>query len=413
MQAPRIDGERLWSSLVETAQFGATSGGGVSRLALGTADKQARDWLAHDCAELGGRLTIDEVGNMFARFDGADATLDPIAMGSHLDTQPMGGRFDGILGVLGALEVLRTLKASGRQTRHPLLLVNWTNEEGARFSPAMLGSGVHVGTFDVAYALNRRDDVGVAFAAALDQIGYRGPLAAGATRIGAMFELHIEQGPVLEARNIPIGVVEGVQAIRWFEAKIAGRAAHAGSTPMSLRQDALVVAARLVLAVKDLAMRFVPGLATVGILEAHPGSANVVPGAVRLTIDIRHPDDDELDRMEMVLRQLVPELASVGQVELAETWRSPAVSFDPDCIAAVERAAGRAGLASHRMISGPGHDAAYVARIAPTAMIFVPCQGGVSHNEAEFATQRDCAQGAQVLLEAVLDYDSRAPGLVT
>ena len=404
-----IDSQRLWDDLMETAKIGGTPKGGIRRLTLSEEDREIRDWFKARCEELGCRVTIDEVGNMFALRPGRRDDLAPIAIGSHLDTQPTGGKFDGVLGVLAGLEALRTLHQAGYETNAPLLLANWTNEEGGRFSPAMLGSGVHAGVFDRAYADAREDAEGEIFGASLDAIGYRGPLPAGQTRIGAMFELHIEQGPILEAEAKTIGIVTGVQGIRWYDVDVTGRESHAGSTPMRLRRDALTAAAAFITAIDSLARQRPDAVATVGTAVLHPASRNVIPGHVRLSLDLRHPKAEELAALEADARAVLADIAAAHQVETAieEIWDSPPVAFDADCIASVRKAAADAGLPARDIVSGAGHDAAYIARVAPTTMIFVPCAGGLSHNEAEDASQADCAAGAQVLLQAVLDYDRR------
>jgi N-carbamoyl-L-amino-acid hydrolase len=405
-----IDARRLWESLTETAAIGGTAKGGIRRLTLSDEDRRVRDWLKAQVQALGCRLVVDEVGNMFAERPGRRDDIPPIAMGSHLDTQPTGGKFDGVLGVLAGLEVLRTLHGLGYETNAPLMLVNWTNEEGSRFAPAMLGSGVHAGVLDRAYADSREDRQGVTFATALEQIGYRGEAQAGAVRFSAMFELHIEQGPILEAEGKAIGVVQGVQGMRWFDVELTGCEAHTGSTPMTMRRNALLGAARLVEEVDAIAHAHAPAaVGTVGLIEASPNSRNVIPGHVFLTVDVRHPEDTVLDRMEAKLRDAVPRVAaSLGlTAELARVSNSAPVRFDPDCIAAVRAGAERAGATTRDMVSGAGHDAVHTARIAPTTMIFVPCAGGLSHNEAESTTPEECATGAQVLLNAVLAYDRR------
>jgi N-carbamoyl-L-amino-acid hydrolase len=410
MQNLTIDPQRLWDTLMETARIGGTPKGGICRLTLTDLDRQVRDWFRAECERLGCTVVVDEVGNMFATRPGRRTDLPPVAIGSHLDTQPTGGKFDGVLGVLGGLEVLRTLHALGYETNAPLMLVNWTNEEGSRFAPAMLGSGVHAGVFDRAYADAREDRQGVRFADAIEAIGYRGDVPAGSTPIGAMFELHIEQGPILEAEGKTIGVVTGVQGMRWYEATVTGRDAHTGSTPMRLRKNALVGAARLVEAVDRIAHDHAPdAVGTVGLIEAKPNSRNVIPGEVFLTVDFRHPEDAVLDRMEAALAEAMREIpAALGLgIEWRKVWDSPAVRFDPDCIAAVREGAAKAGFAMRDMVSGAGHDAAYIARVAPTTMVFVPCAGGLSHNEAESTSFDECAAGAQVLLNAVLSYDQR------
>lgn len=402
-----IDAERLWSDLVETARIGGTPKGGIRRLALGEEDRRVRDWFRTQCEKLGCAVAVDEVGNMFATRPGRDNTLPPIAIGSHLDTQPTGGKFDGVLGVLAGLECLRTMHAAGYETHAPVMLVNWTNEEGSRFAPAMLGSGVHAGVFDRNYADTRSDTEGVSFAEAIEAIGYRGERKVGSTAIGAMFELHIEQGPILEAEGDTIGIVTGVQGMRWYDVEITGRESHAGSTPMRMRRDALPAAAALVLAVQGAARGLPDAVATVGTISVHPSSRNVIPGAATLTVDLRHPRADALGRLEAEIEQALAAICEEHGVTgtLTRIWDSPPVPFDPACLASVRHAAGSLGYRMRDIVSGAGHDAAYVARIAPTAMIFVPCAGGLSHNEAEDASFDDCRAGAQVLLQAVLDYD--------
>jgi N-carbamoyl-L-amino-acid hydrolase len=405
-----IDAARLWDALMETARIGGTVKGGIKRLTLSDEDRRIRDWFKARCEAMGCTVSVDEVGNMFALRPGRRADLPPIAMGSHLDTQPTGGKFDGVLGVLGAIEVMQTLIDAGVETQAPLMIVNWTNEEGARFAPALLGSGVHAGVFDRAYADSRQDGEGVTFGEALDAIGYRGDVPAGATHFGAMFELHIEQGPILEAQGKPVGIVQGVQGMRWYEVTLTGREAHAGPTPMELRHDALIGAARAVQAVRAVALAHKPAVGTVGILEARPGSRNVIPGEVFFTIDLRHAQDGVIDMMENEVRAAIETISAEEGLSVAfeRIWNSKAVPFDAGCIAAVRKGAARAGLPSHDIVSGAGHDSAYIARIAPTAMIFVPCAGGLSHNEAESTTREECAAGTQVLLNAVLAYDERA-----
>jgi len=404
-----INPQRLWDMLMDTAKFGATAKGGVRRLTLTDLDRQVRDWFKSECEALGLTVTVDEVGNMFALRPGRRGDLAPIAMGSHLDTQPTGGKFDGILGVLGGLEAMKTLVDLGYETNAPVMLVNWTNEEGSRFAPAMLGSGVFAGVFDRAYADAREDRDGVTFGDALDAIGYRGDVPAGAVPMSAMFELHIEQGPILEAEGKVIGIVEGVQGIRWYDCTVTGQEAHTGSTPMLLRRNALLGAAKLFDAVDRIAKAYPPAVGTVGLVEVRPNSRNVIPGEVFFSIDFRNPDAAVLDRMEADLAAAVEMLAAEGglAVEWKRIWQSPPVAFDAGCIAAVAEGAETAGLAARRIISGPGHDAAYIARLCPTSMIFVPCKDGISHNEAESSTFEECAAGAQVLLNAVLAYDRR------
>ena len=405
-----VNAERLWATIMETAQIGGTPKGGIRRLTLTDLDRQVRDWFRAACEAAGCSVTIDEMGNMFARRPGRDNTLPPVSIGSHLDTQPTGGKFDGIIGVLSGLEVLRTLNDLQIETNAPIEVVNWTNEEGSRFAPAMLASGVFAGVFDRAYADSREDREGKTFGAELERIGYRGTETCGARTFGAHFELHIEQGPILEAEGKTIGIVTGVQGMRWFEVTVTGRESHAGSTPMPLRHDAMLAASRMIQAVSDTALRHGPaGVGTVGLVECRPNSRNVIPGDVFFSIDFRHPDDAALAVMEAEIRVLIAEIAKSAGVEAAieRVWDSPAVRFDADCIDAVRRAAAAQGFPAREIVSGAGHDAAYVARVAPTSMIFVPCEGGLSHNELEKTEPEQVTAGANVLLRAVLDTDQR------
>jgi beta-ureidopropionase / N-carbamoyl-L-amino-acid hydrolase len=406
MRNLKIDAERLWGGLMETAAIGATPKGGICRLTLTDLDRAVRDWFRSQAQALGCRVTVDDMGVMFARRDGQH-DVPPIAMGSHLDTQPTGGKFDGVLGVLGALEALRALVEAGYETHAPIEVINWTNEEGSRFAPAMIASGVFGGVFTRDWAAARTDRAGVRFGEALEAIGYRGGERCGAHPLSAFFELHIEQGPILEAEAKEIGVVTGVQGMRWFEATIVGQESHTGTTPMDRRKNALLGAARLIERVDAVARAKPRAVGTVGLMEVKPNSRNVVPGEVFLTIDLRHPETAVLDAMERAVMQAVREvcdpLGLAGTV--TKIWDEPPTRFDPGCIAAVRRAAETSGYSFRDMVSGAGHDSVYVARVAPAAMIFVPCRDGISHNEAEFSSKEQCAAGAQVLLQAVLDYD--------
>lgn len=405
-----IDAERLWGELMETAAIGGTAKGGICRLTLTDLDRQVRDWFKARCEALGLSVMVDDMGTMFARRAGQRSDLAPIALGSHLDTQPTGGKFDGVLGVLGALEAMRTLVEAGYETYAPIEVVNWTNEEGSRFAPAMTASGVFAGVFTRDWAMSRADRDGTTFGAALEAIGYLGTEPCGQHPLSALFELHIEQGPLLEAEDREIGIVTGVQGLRWYEVTVVGQDAHTGATPMHIRKDALVGAARLIERVGDIARAHAPlAVGSVGMAEVKPNSRNVVPGEVFFCVDLRHPEAAVLDSMQQML---VASLAEVcDPLGLTVTMNciadSPPVRFDADCIAAVRQGAETSGFSARDIVSGAGHDAAYVARVAPTAMIFVPCRGGISHNEAEFSSKEQCAAGAQVLLQAVLDYDRR------
>ena len=406
----RVDGARLWRTIMETAQIGGTPKGGVNRQALTDLDGEVRHQLIAWAKAAGCTVSIDQVGNIFARRPGRDPSLPPVAVGSHLDTQPTGGKFDGILGVLAGLELIRTLNDAGYETEAPIELINWTNEEGARFAPAMLASGVFTGRFTLDYALDRPDRDGKRFGDELKRIGFAGETPAGDHKLAAFFELHIEQGPILEAEEKTIGVVTGVQGIRWYSFSVIGQDSHAGTTPMDHRHDAFQGLARFAVALDRIAREEGGGaVATIGVVEVVPGSTNVVPGLATATIDLRHPDDAALDRMEAAFRAAADEIAQALAIGITfdTTWAAPAVKFDNDCIAAVRAAAAASGHGYRDIVSGAGHDAAHLAAVTPTAMVFVPCAGGISHNEAESITEADAAAGANVLLQAVLSAANR------
>ncbi len=407
-----INGERLWNTIDETAQFGGTKGGGVTRLALTDADRQVRDWFARQCQAVGGSVTVDDMGNMFARRPGRDNSLPPVAVGSHLDTQPSGGRFDGIVGVLAGLEILRTLHDAGYTTDAPIEVINWTNEEGSRFSPPMISSGVFGGFFRKDYAYSRQDSSGLKLGEELERIGYKGKIKCGDHKLGAYFELHIEQGPVLENERKVIGIIAGAQGMRWYEVTVTGRESHAGSTPMPLRRDAMLACARVVEVVNHIALKHPPGVATVGLVRVKPNSPNVVPGSVLFSVDLRYPEASVLQQMEDELREALAKVASAMNIKtkLETTWDSPAVQFNETCIGAIRDFVKSGGYSYHDMISGTGHDAVYVSRVAPTAMIFIPCREGIGHNELEYAKPEDITVGANVLLHAMLRYNTILSG---
>src|SRR4051794_11889123 len=407
MQNLKSDCERLWDELMETAQIGGMPKGDICRLTLTDLDRQVRDWFRARCEALGCSGTIDDMGAMYARRPG-QRDIPPIAMGSHLDTQPTGGKVDGGLGGLGALEALRTLVQAGYETYAPIEVINWTNEEGSRFAPAMVASGVFAGAFARDWAIAREDREGMTFGAALEQIGYKGTEPCGRHTISAFFELHIEQGPILEAEEREIGLVTGVQGMRWYEVTVTGEPAHTGATPMRLRKNALLGAARLVERINAIAEGHAPAaLGAVGLMEVRPNSRNVVPGEVFFCVDLRHPDASVLHGLEAEYTASLREICDPLGLSATSTriWDQPPVRFDAGCVASVRRAAALSGYSAQEIISGAGHDAAYVSRVAPTSMIFVPCRDGVSHNEAEYTSKEQCAAGAQVLLQAVLDYD--------
>ena len=401
-----IDGRRLWDTLMEMAQIGPTEKGGNCRLALTDLDREGRDLFVRWCHEAGCTTRVDQMGNIFARRPGRDDGLPPVMTGSHLDTQPTGGKFDGVYGVLAGLEVIRTLNDHGIETEAPVEAVVWTNEEGARFPPAMIGSGVYAGVFDLAYGHGRTDPDGLTLGAELERIDYKGAEPCGGRPLKAYFEAHIEQGPILEAEELPIGVVTGAQGQRWFEVTVTGSESHAGTTPMPRRKDALAGAALMVAEVSRVALDRAPdAVATVGVLQSSPNSRNTVPGKVFFTIDLRHPDDDALSDMSAALGAACARIAEERGLDLAfeEIWYFPPIPFDADCVAAVRQGAAALGYGHRDIVSGAGHDACNVARVAPTAMIFVPCKDGLSHNELESATPEDLAAGCNVLLHAMLE----------
>ncbi len=402
-----INAERLWDSLMEMAKIGATEKGGNCRLALTDLDRQGRDLFVRWCEEAGCTVTVDRMGNIFARRPGRNNDLPPVVAGSHLDTQPTGGKFDGVFGVLAGLEVVRTLNDYNYETDAPVEVAVWTNEEGSRFAPAMVASGVFAGVFDLEYGLARADLDGHTMGDELARIGYAGEAECGGRPFAAFFEAHIEQGPILEAEEKTIGVVGGAQGQRWYEITMTGMEAHAGPTPMPSRRDALVGAARVVQEVNRIGHAHQPhACATVGLMQVRPNSRNVIPGQVFLTVDFRHPDDDVLGRMDAELRAFCDKVAAENRLDCAldQIWYSPPVVFDEGCVGAVRRAAEEAGYAHMDIVSGAGHDACYISRVAPTGMIFVPCENGISHNEEENAKPEDLAAGCTVLLHAMLDH---------
>lgn len=411
-QPPSINADRLWASLMEMAEIGATPAGGVSRLALTELDRQGRDLFVRWAREAGCSVRVDAMGNIFARRAGRQDHLAPVLTGSHGDSQPAGGKFDGIYGVLAGLEVLRTLNDLDIQTERPIEVVNWTNEEGSRFAPAMISSGVFAGVFDLEYGLSRADAAGITIGEALQEIGYAGPHPVGGNAIHAAFELHIEQGPILEAAGIDIGVVTGAQGQRWFEVELAGRSAHAGTTPMSHRLDAGLGMARVMERVNQLGVeQGEEGRATVGWVNLYPNSRNVVPGRALFSVEFRHPDEAVLEVLEARLREGVQAIASgigLGH-EVRRIFQYSPIAFDEDCVSKVAEAAATFAYSQKRMISGAGHDACYLNRVAPTAMIFIPCVDGLSHNEAEHSHPHWCAAGANVLLGAMLSKASEVP----
>jgi N-carbamoyl-L-amino-acid hydrolase len=402
----RVNGDRLWDSLMEMAKIGATAKGGVKRLTLTDLDRESRDLFAKWGAEAGCTLTVDQMGTMFLRRPGTDDTLAPVMIGSHLDSQPTGGKFDGALGVMAGLEVVRTLKDLDIKTKHPIEIVNFTNEEGSRFAPAMVASGVTAGVFDLEWAYSRQDETGVTLGDELERIGYKGEADVSGRPFHAFLEVHIEQGPYLEEDGIDIGVVTLANGQTWYEITVEGFESHAGPTPMTRRRDALLGAAGIIEKVNAIGMAHQPGgCATVGMIEASPNSRNVIPGKVFLTVDFRHPDPAELAAMAAELEVAVPDICAGRKVtaSLEKIFDFAPLHFDARCVAAVRGAAEKLGYSHKDMTSGAGHDAVHMGMVGPAAMIFTPCVDGISHNEAEDMTKEWAEAGGSVLLHAALE----------
>jgi N-carbamoyl-L-amino-acid hydrolase len=402
----RVDADRLWDSIHEMAKIGPGVRGGSNRQTLTDADAEGRRLFQRWCEAAGCGMAVDEMGNMFATRPGTDPDALPVYVGSHLDTQPTGGRYDGVLGVLGGLELVRTLNDLGIRTKHPIVVVNWTNEEGTRFAPAMLASGVFAGVHDRDWAYDRRDADGRRFGDELERIGWKGPEKVGARKIRAMFELHIEQGPILEAEGKEIGIVTHGQGLWWLEVTLTGREAHTGSTPMHMRVNAGLGMARIIELVHRVAMENQPdAVGAVGQANVWPNSRNVIPGRAVFTIDIRSPDRAKLDGMRARIEAEAPGIAqALGLgIGIEPVGHFDPVTFDPGCVDALRRAAERLGRSHRDIVSGAGHDACWIARVAPTAMVMCPCRDGLSHNEDEWISKEWAAAGANVLLHAVLE----------
>ena len=400
-----INGQRLWDSLMTMAVIGATDQGGCNRQALTDLDKKARDLYIQWSREAGCSVRIDAMGNIFVRRDGKHNHLPAVMTGSHIDTQPTGGKFDGVYGVLAGLEVIRSLNDQNIETAAPIEACVWTNEEGARFSPAMIGSGVWCGEFDLEYGHARADKQGHTIGSELKRIGYLGDSACEPHAIKAFYEVHIEQGPILEKEQLQIGVVQGVQGMHWYDLILTGQPVHAGPTPMDARQDPFMGLHRIIARLYELADEYSPqARVTFGDIKALPGARNTVPEQLILAVDLRHPDQPTLDQLDLRFRQIVSEEAGKRQLtaEIRDEWRSPAVAFNQDCIEAVRSAVTALGYPFKNMFSGAGHDAVYVSRVAPTSMIFIPCEKGISHNEKENAKQEDIEAGCNVLLNAMV-----------
>ncbi len=401
----RTNARRLQRFLEEIARFGASSGGGVTRLALTDEDRDARDQLKTWFAEAGCEVHVDRMGNMFFVLPGTDRDLPPVMTGSHGDSQPQGGRFDGILGIIAGLEVVHTLQDAGVRLRRDLIVVNWTNEEGSRFTPGTTGSGVFAGRLDreTVYGLTDRD--GRTFGDELTRIGYRGDMDFVPGPLHANFEYHIEQGPVLERLGVPIGVPKGIVCLRWYDIHVHGVPNHAGATPMNERQDAVLAFARMAQSVAEIGRAAGDGLvATVGEVHPTPNSRNVIAGHVHFSIDVRGWNEPRTDAACAAMEQMLAEVAEQEgcTVEIGRTWTVERAPFHPRLTAMVRTAAEELGLAAHDMVSGASHDTVYVNQIAPSAMIFVPSIGGRSHAEVEETSSQDCAAGADVLLHCLM-----------
>lgn len=400
-----INGQRLWQSLMDLARIGATEKGGNCRLALTALDGQGRDLVVGWMKDAGLTITVDQIGNIFGRRAGRNNDLAPIMTGSHIDTQPTGGRFDGCYGVLAGLEVMRTLQERDIVTEAPLELAIWTNEEGSRFVPVMMGSGVFADKFSLETALDACDADGKSVRSELQAIGYAGSTPVGERPLSAYFEAHIEQGPILESKDIVIGVVTGSLGLRWYDITVTGMEMHAGPTPMQIRQDALFAATHLMQEVIHIANANQPhGRGTVGVVQVYPGSRNVIPGRVMFTADLRHEDEATLSAMDARWRKACVDTERVFgvKVELKDVQYFKPTPFDPALVDMVRDGARQAGLSHMDIVTGAGHDAVYIAAVAPTAMIFVPCKDGISHNEIEDAKPEHLEAGCQVLLGALL-----------
>ncbi len=401
-----INSNRLWASLMELAKIGPGVAGGNNRQTLTDEDSKARDLLKGWCDQDGLTTTVDAMGSMFAERAGEDPDALPVLIGSHLDTQPTGGKYDGTLGVLAGLEVLRTLNDLNIKTKHPIQLVNWTNEEGCRFSPSMLASGVFAGVYEQSWAHDRTDDKGLRFGDELQRIGWLGNQPVGHVKPHAYFELHIEQGPILEQNDMLIGVVKGGQGVAWTKIQLAGKESHTGSTPMQMRCDAGLGAAKIIILVNEIACKYLPhAVGTVGYVDIQPNSINIIPGTATVSVDLRSADYTILNAMKEQLdfgvRQIARDLSLA--VSFEKLSDSSPVTFDENCVATVRRAAEGLNYPHMDIISGAGHDAFWLNQIAPSAMIMCPCEAGLSHNEAEHITQEWAEAGANVLCRATID----------
>ncbi|ESX69490.1 Zn-dependent hydrolase [Mesorhizobium sp. M0027] len=402
----RINSDRLWDSIMEMAKIGPGIAGGNNRQTVTDEDGEGRHLFKRWCDEAGLEMGVDEMGTMFARREGTDPSLQPVYVGSHLDTQPTGGKYDGVLGVLGGLEVVRSLDDLGIKTKHPIVVTNWTNEEGARFAPAMMASGVFAGVLDQAEIYSHVDKDGKKFGEELERIGWKGTEKVGERKIHAFFELHIEQGPILEDEGIDIGVVTHGQGLKWLQVTLTGREAHTGSTPMPKRRNAGLGMARVIELVHEIAMDYQPdAVGAVGHMEVYPNSRNIIAGRTVFTIDIRSPEKEVLDAMDGRIREGIDTICEALDIkyQIEQVGHFDPVTFDAGCVKAVRDAAERLGYTHRNIVSGAGHDACWINRVAPTAMVMCPCVDGLSHNEAEEITKEWATAGADVLFHAVVD----------
>ncbi|RVC43016.1 MAG: Zn-dependent hydrolase [Mesorhizobium sp.] len=402
----RINSDRLWDSIMEMAKIGPGIAGGNNRQTVTDEDGEGRHLFKRWCEAAGLEMGLDEMGTMFARREGTDPSLPPVYVGSHLDTQPTGGKYDGVLGVLGGLEVVRSLNDLGIKTRHPIVVTNWTNEEGARFAPAMMASGVFAGVLDQADVYEHVDKDGKKFGEELERIGWKGTEKVGERKIHAFFELHIEQGPILEDEGIDIGVVTHGQGLKWLQVTLTGKEAHTGSTPMPKRRNAGLGMARVIELVHEIAMDYQPdAVGAVGHMQAYPNSRNIIAGRTVFTIDIRSPEKEVLDAMDARVREGIDTICDALDIkyQIEQVGHFDPVTFDKGCVKAIRDAADRLGYTHRNIVSGAGHDACWINRVAPTAMVMCPCVDGLSHNEAEEITKEWAGAGADVLFHAVVE----------
>ncbi len=410
MSAPgenlRINADRLWDSIMEMARIGPGVAGGNNRQTLTDEDGEGRHLFKRWCEAAGLEMGLDQMGTMFARREGADPDALPVYVGSHLDTQPTGGKYDGVLGVLGGLEVIRSLNDLGIKTKHPIVVTNWTNEEGTRYAPAMLASGVFAGVHDQAWAYDRVDAKGKRFGDELERIGWKGDEQVGARKMKAFFELHIEQGPILEDEGIDIGIVTHGQGLKWLQVTLTGKESHTGSTPMPKRRNAGLGTARVTELVNEVAMDYQPdAVGAIGHMEVYPNSRNIIAGRTVFTIDIRSPNKEVLDEMDVRIRSGIALICEALDIkhEVEQVGHFDPVTFDKGCVKAIRDAAERLGYSHRNIVSGAGHDACWINRVAPTAMVMCPCVDGLSHNEAEEISKEWAAAGCDVLFHAVVE----------